>query len=262
MDTKERTRRFVPRPSPAMVVACIALFVALSGAGYAAYTLPRNSVGTAQLKANAVTSVKIKNGQVRAADVGVNQITGAHVNEAALAQVPLAANADTLDGLDSTAFAGAGHNHNSSYLGIGATAANAQLLDGIDSTGFIRGGGRVVQNRFHPTAYVNYNLLSVPGFGSLLGGCNADGYLFFDFHNTSGGTLDVMVDNGASNPTYYSLANGENPYVPGQFDTRNEALTMQLSSGTKVATLIVTGHGVDTGTAASDCFINAVGVTT
>lgn len=34
-------------PSPAMVVACIALAIALSGAAYAA-TLPRNSVGTPQ----------------------------------------------------------------------------------------------------------------------------------------------------------------------------------------------------------------------
>jgi hypothetical protein len=37
----------------------LALFVALSGTAYAA-SLPRNSVGTAQLKRNAVTSAKVK----------------------------------------------------------------------------------------------------------------------------------------------------------------------------------------------------------
>lgn len=37
-----------------MVVACLALAIALSGAGYAAVVLPRNSVGTAQLKRGAV----------------------------------------------------------------------------------------------------------------------------------------------------------------------------------------------------------------
>jgi hypothetical protein len=37
----------------------LALFVALRGTAYAA-TLPRNSVGTAQLKRNAVTSAKVK----------------------------------------------------------------------------------------------------------------------------------------------------------------------------------------------------------
>lgn len=49
------------RPSPALVIACLALAVALGGTSYAAVTLPRNSVGTAQLKRNAVTSVKVKN---------------------------------------------------------------------------------------------------------------------------------------------------------------------------------------------------------
>jgi hypothetical protein len=71
------------RPSPAMIVACIALAVALSGSSYAALRLPANSIGTKQLRKNAVTSPKVKNGA----------ITGADVNEASLGQVPTAANA-------------------------------------------------------------------------------------------------------------------------------------------------------------------------
>jgi hypothetical protein len=43
------------RPSPSMVVAFIALLVAMAGTGYAATTLPANSVSTRQLKNNAVT---------------------------------------------------------------------------------------------------------------------------------------------------------------------------------------------------------------
>ena len=73
------------RPSPAMVVACLALGLALGGTSYAAVKLPRNSVGTKQLKKNAVTSPKIKN----------NGVTGADVNEASLAKVPAAVAADT-----------------------------------------------------------------------------------------------------------------------------------------------------------------------
>ena len=44
------------RPSPAMVVACVALLVALAGTSVAAVTIviPRNSVGSLQLKANSV----------------------------------------------------------------------------------------------------------------------------------------------------------------------------------------------------------------
>jgi len=50
------------RPSPALVIACIALFAALSGTGYAATKLATNSVGTAQLQRSAVVSSKIANG--------------------------------------------------------------------------------------------------------------------------------------------------------------------------------------------------------
>ena len=62
-------------PSPALVVACLALAVALSGGAYAVSTaLPRNSVGTAQLKANAVNSAKVQNRSLRAADFAIGQI--------------------------------------------------------------------------------------------------------------------------------------------------------------------------------------------
>jgi hypothetical protein len=56
------------RPSPAMVVACIALIVALGGTSYAALKLPRNSVGNKQLKSNAVTGAKVRNGTLTAKD--------------------------------------------------------------------------------------------------------------------------------------------------------------------------------------------------
>ncbi len=53
-----------------MVVACIALVVALGGTGYAAITLPRNSVGNKQLRSNAVTGGKVRNGSLAARDFG------------------------------------------------------------------------------------------------------------------------------------------------------------------------------------------------
>ena len=62
------------RPSPAMVVACLALIVALGGTGYAAIKLPANSVGTAQLQKNAVTSAKVKNGSLLSLDFKSGQI--------------------------------------------------------------------------------------------------------------------------------------------------------------------------------------------
>lgn len=52
-------KRLFRAPSPALVISLIALFVALGGTTYAAVNLPANSVGTAQLKNNAVTAAKI-----------------------------------------------------------------------------------------------------------------------------------------------------------------------------------------------------------
>jgi hypothetical protein len=52
-------KRRLRAPSPALVVSLIALFVALGGTSYAAINLPKNSVGTKQLKNGAVTKTKI-----------------------------------------------------------------------------------------------------------------------------------------------------------------------------------------------------------
>lgn len=63
--------RRIRRPSPAMVVACLALLVALGGTSIAAVSqlVPRNSVGTQQLKASAVTAAKLRNNSVNSAKV-------------------------------------------------------------------------------------------------------------------------------------------------------------------------------------------------
>jgi hypothetical protein len=64
----------IPRPSPALVVACIALTVALGGASYAAVILPKNSVGAWQLQPNSVNSSKVRNGSLLRADFKVGQV--------------------------------------------------------------------------------------------------------------------------------------------------------------------------------------------
>ena len=71
-------------PSPALVIAVIALVVAVGGTSYAALTLPKgsvgakqlkkNSVGKKQLKKNSVTSVKVKNGSLKSIDFGSGEL--------------------------------------------------------------------------------------------------------------------------------------------------------------------------------------------
>jgi hypothetical protein len=59
-------RMFRPRrPTPALVVACVALVIAMGGTSYAAFSLPKNSVGTAQLRNGAITQQKIAKGTLR-----------------------------------------------------------------------------------------------------------------------------------------------------------------------------------------------------
>jgi hypothetical protein len=52
------------RPSPALIVACLALFVAMGGVGYAALKLKPNSVKTKNIKNGAVKEAKIADGAV------------------------------------------------------------------------------------------------------------------------------------------------------------------------------------------------------
>jgi hypothetical protein len=82
-----------------MSVALIALAVALGGTSLAALTLPKNSVGTKQIKNGAVTTRKIKNGAVTKAKLSLNGVTAPNATHAGNADTATnarhAANADT-----------------------------------------------------------------------------------------------------------------------------------------------------------------------
>src|SRR5215208_4475002 len=72
--TKERSpmtlmRRLRDRLSYANVTASLALFIALGGTGYAAATLPRDSVGPKQLRKDAVGTKELRRGAVRSSDI-------------------------------------------------------------------------------------------------------------------------------------------------------------------------------------------------
>ncbi len=65
--------RLRARLTYANVMATIAVFVALGGTSYAALQLPKGSVGTKQLKRNAVTSPKVKQGTLLLSDFKASQ---------------------------------------------------------------------------------------------------------------------------------------------------------------------------------------------
>ena len=66
-------------PSPAMVVAFIALFAALSGGAYAA-----KKIGSKNLRSNAVTTKKIKNGAVTGKKIKSRAVTNSRLGDGAV----------------------------------------------------------------------------------------------------------------------------------------------------------------------------------
>jgi hypothetical protein len=91
--------RRIRRVSPSTLIASLALFVALGGTGYA-LTIPINSVGTGQLRAqavhisdiasNAVIRTKLANGAVGTDQLGTGQVTANKYSDESIASAKLA----------------------------------------------------------------------------------------------------------------------------------------------------------------------------
>jgi hypothetical protein len=90
----------VRRPSPAMIVALLALFVALGGSSYAAL-----KIGSPQIRNNSVLSADLHNNTVRGADVHRNTLTGDDIKESSLRKVPAARVADSALAAEPQAYA-------------------------------------------------------------------------------------------------------------------------------------------------------------
>ena len=82
------TRR-ISRPTPALIVAIVALFMALGGTSYAALKITGKNVANRSLGGN---------------EMKKNTLDGDEINEAALGTVPKAADADTVGGQPASSF--------------------------------------------------------------------------------------------------------------------------------------------------------------
>jgi hypothetical protein len=107
------------RPSPALVISMLALFVSLSGVSYGVATgfidsreiknneirsidIRNNQVRTRDLRNNEVRGIDIRNSTVQGRDIALNTVTGEDVKEDTLQKVPsalLADSATTADGV-------------------------------------------------------------------------------------------------------------------------------------------------------------------
>jgi hypothetical protein len=131
------TRLLSRRPSPAMIVALIALFVALGGSSYAAVKIgardiQRGAVGTRAIANNSIRSADIHDATVSGADVKDDSLTNADIDNTNLsAKTAETAGRATTATTATTATS-------ASTASNAANADNAGKLDGLDSTDFTR----------------------------------------------------------------------------------------------------------------------------
>jgi hypothetical protein len=157
------------KPSPAMIVALLSLFVALGGAGMAA--TGGNFILGKTNSAMSTTSLS--------APLGGKALQ--------VSNASTTAGASTL-GLN----VASGHAPFTVNSAVKVANLNAAKLDGIDSTGFVRGRGTFLANRlvFVPTN--TKTLLTIPGLGYLQANCYADAYI--TWINTTAGNVDAWRD--------------------------------------------------------------------
>jgi hypothetical protein len=116
------------RPSASLVVACLALFVALGGVGYAAAT-----IGSAAIVDNSIKSKDVRNENLRGKDVRANTLKGADVDESSLGKVPSAANADSAaTAANATNATNAGNADTVGGIGPDALTIGRSVLDGCE----------------------------------------------------------------------------------------------------------------------------------
>jgi hypothetical protein len=183
-----------------MVVACISLFVALGGVGYAAV-----SIDGKHIENRTIGSKKIKK----------NSLGGDVIKESKLGQVKRSGRADIAD-----------HAATADSATNSATATSAGTLGGLGPADFTQGGGHTVQvtESVQPNQ-VNDPILKIPGIGTIQASCDGAGVnLDLEFRNESGGSLMVMGQSVES-PNTVSLS----PNDPDAAD--GHTVEIQVRSG-------------------------------
>jgi hypothetical protein len=171
------------------VIAVIALFFALSGTAYAA--LGKNSVGSRQLKAKAVTTGKIRNNAVNGNKVANNSLTGKDINVGKLGMVPSASHAGSADNANTVSgHAAACPGGTTLIRGICFDSAPSGPVDGVKAAA----DACAAKGGYLPTPMELYSVRNVINLGT---GVGTD-YQFTDsyYGNTAGSAYTTVVVDG------------------------------------------------------------------
>jgi hypothetical protein len=184
----------VGRPSPALVVALLALIVALGGTAYAAHG--KNSVGTRQLKAKSVTNAKLASGAVTAGKVAPGSLTGADIALSTLGTVPSATSATTATNAQNASTL-SGH---AAACPVGATLIRSVCFDssarGPVPTLAAAADGCASAGGYLPTPMELYSTRATLNLGT---GVGADLMYTDSYYSAPGsGYLTIVVDDGGA----------------------------------------------------------------
>lgn len=121
--------RIRKRLTYANVIATLALFIALGGGAFAAFRLPRNSVGNRQLRRNAVTGSKVKDGTLTGSDFKKGSIGSTQLGLLGLSNLQGASGTATNDATVSESVGSCGRYV---FSASGAQPGDAVMLGGSD----------------------------------------------------------------------------------------------------------------------------------
>jgi hypothetical protein len=147
-------RKRIGRPSPALAISLIALFVALGGTGYAAITINGKNI-----KNNSIPGKKLKNGAVTGKKLKSNAVTGPKVKAGSLDSTDFKAGTLLQGPQGAPGVNGVNGAATVTYRTFVANTAGAGTLGEAEATcnageKLIGGGGGWVNNAVPPTAYV------------------------------------------------------------------------------------------------------------
>jgi hypothetical protein len=228
------------RPSPAAVIAVLALFLSLAGAGVAATggNFILGQANTAGAKTALTAGINDKALAVTNTNTGAN--AGALSLTVASGKPPIVVSS------------GAGK----------ATGLNADKLDGIDSNALVRGtAGRIVSA--HVTtpidpSFPEIQILVVPGFGTLTAQCPNFNGVYVGFHHTSSAWMAVEKHDG-TNPVVIDDTGSFSQLMSGS--PGDDHWTLSIDHGSGLSALIAT-LDIYTEYEASSCTVQAQAVIT
>ena len=194
------------RPSPAIIISSAALFMSLGGVGYAAVSIPNNSVGQNQLKndsvsytkivPNAVGNVRLANNGVSSSKLANNSVTYKKIQAGAVGTVR--ANLDQLQARLKT------------------TCAAGSAVGAVDSK------GTVTCNSALPTDYGTTNSTVA----------------------VTGTAAAVSTVNLPAGPTYLAFANPTATVTSGATSQRvTVSCTLTVGAGTETRTAVIPTSG-------------------